>query len=551
MTRHAGQPETAMSELAQPKTNGVDELLGIVSNRTNAIVLLGKTLAESARHVGDHTERQVQHLGALTQAMEQMGASIRDIADNAAGTAETAGRMAQLNDNSMKTMGLLAQSIDDAARLFDKVANVMHSLREASNAVDKVLEVINEIATQTKLLSINASIEAAHAGEQGKGFAVVAQEVRQLAERTRVSSLEISRVIAHNRTLTEEVAQLLENGQGTNRQNVERARETTTALASVSNEIDTVNRMVQQIAAASEEQSTTAGNVTANIANVSKLAADTLIEARDSCQTGNDLTRIAIKLEDRVNACGMQCLGVVPVENAVKMNKAFAPLCRFLSGVLGRNLYVRLGHDYADAIADLGNGRALVSYQTPSTYIEAREKYGVEPLVVPLAKGSPYYHSAVVVRADSGISSLQQLRGKRFAFGDPKSTGSKAMPESMLKEAGVGLGQLAEHGFLGSHDNVATAVLENQYDAGGLMHSAAEKYADKGLRILAVSASIPQFPLCASPLLPAEDRRRLVAALVELRDPQILGTLGKDITGFAPVQDGDYDGVRRMMENLR
>lgn len=534
----------------RPKANGVDELLGVTSNRTNAIVLLGKTLAESARHVSDHTERQVQHLGTLTQAMEQMGASIRDIANSATGTAEAAGRMARLNDNSVESMDLLSQSIGEVTHLFDKVGGVMQELREASNAVDKVLEIINEIATQTKLLSINASIEAAHAGEQGKGFAVVAQEVRQLAERTRASSLEISRVIAHNRALTEEVANLLVSGQETNRQSVERAKESALALMSVSSEIDTVNRMVHQIAAAAEEQSATTGNVTANITDVSKLATDTLLEARDSCRTGNDLTRIAIKLEDRVSTYGMQYLGIVPVENAVKMNKAFAPLCHFLADMLGRKLYVRLGHDYANAIADLGNGRALISYQTPSTYIEAREKYGVEPLVVPLAKGSPHYHSAIVVRADSGIDSLEQLRGKRFAFGDAKSTGSKAMPESMLKEAGVSLGQLAEHGFLGSHDNVATAVLEHQYHAGGLMRSVAEKYVDKGLRIVAVSAPIPQFPLCASPLLPERDRRRLVAALVELRDPHILGALGKDITGFAPVQDSDYDGVRRMVKSL-
>ena len=539
-----------LHRLMKPKANGVDDLLGLASNRSNAIVLLGKTLAESARHVSDHTERQVQHLGALTHAMEQMGTTIRDIADSTAGTAEAAGRMAQLNDTSVESMDLLVQSVGDVTRLFDKVGGVMRELRDASNAVDKVIEVINEIATQTKLLSINASIEAAHAGEQGKGFAVVAQEVRKLAERTRVSSLEIASVIAHNRALTEEVTKLLVNGQETNRQSVERAKESTLALMSVSSEIDTVNRMVHQIAAAAEEQSATAGNVTANIADVSRLATDILLEARDSCQAGNDLTRIAIKLEDRVNAYGMQYLGIVPVENAVKMNKAFAPLCRFLGEALDRKLYVRLGHDYANAIADLGNGRALISYQTPSTYIEAHEKYGVEPLVVPLAKGAPHYHSAIVVRADSGIDSLEQLRGKRFAFGDPKSTGSKAMPESMLKEAGVDLKHLAEHGFLGSHDNVATAVLENQYDAGGLMRSVAEKYVDKGLRIVAVSAPIPQFPLCASPLLPEKNRRRLVAALVELRDPQILGALGKDITGFAPVQNSDYDGVRRMMESL-
>ena len=539
-----------LHRLMKPKANGIDDLLGLTSNRTNAIVLLGKTLAESARHVSDHTEQQAQHLDALTHAMEQMGASVRGIADNAASTSGAAARMSQLNDNSVETMDQLTQSIGGVTQLFGKVADVMRELREASYAVANALEVINEIAMQTRLLSMNASIEAAHAGEQGRGFAVVAQEVRQLAERTRASAMKISQVVTRNHALTEEVASLLETGQANNRHSVERAKDAALALLSVSSEIDTVNAMVRQIATATEQQSAATANIAANIANVSRLATDTLLQAKDSCQTGTDLTRIAVRLEDRVSACGAQCLGIVPVANAVKMNKAFAPLCRLLSRVLGRKLYVRLGHDYADAIDDLGRGRALISYQTPSTYIEARAKYGVELLVVPLTKGEPYYHSAIVVRADSGIAMLRQLRGKRFAFGDPKSTGSKAMPESMLREAGVGLDQLAERGFLGSHDNVAQAVLENQYDAGGLMHSVAQTYVDRGLHIVAVSAAIPQFPLCASPLLSKQDRDRLVDALVGLRDREILDALGEDITGFAPVKDADYDGVRRMMENL-
>lgn len=140
------------------------------------------------------------------------------------------------------------------------------------------------------------------------------------------------------------------------------------------------------------------------------------------------------------------------------MNKAFAPLARFLGEKLGRRLAVRLGHDYDDAIADLGSGRALLSYQTPSTYIEARSRYpGVEPLVVPLHHGEPFYRAAIVVRADAGIGAVSDLAGRRFAFGDPKSTGSKAMPEFMLRQAGVRLADLARYGFVGNHDNVAQA----------------------------------------------------------------------------------------------
>ncbi|MCK7577683.1 MAG: PhnD/SsuA/transferrin family substrate-binding protein [Chromatiales bacterium] len=159
-----------------------------------------------------------------------------------------------------------------------------------------------------------------------------------------------------------------------------------------------------------------------------------------------------------------------------------------------------------------GDGRALISYQTPSTYVDARARYGIEPLVVPLAKGEPFYRSAIAVRADAGIG---LARWPCAASASPsvtrwKSTGSKAMPESTLQEAGTGLRDLAQQGLVGSHDHVAKAVLAGDYDAGGLMPSVAEKYTGQGLKILATPDRIPQFPLCAGPALSPERRERVV-----------------------------------------
>jgi ABC-type phosphate/phosphonate transport system substrate-binding protein len=78
----------------------------------------------------------------------------------------------------------------------------------------------------------------------------------------------------------------------------------------------------------------------------------------------------------------------------------------------------------------------------------------------------------------------------------------------------------------------------------------AEKYTGKGLKILATSAPIPQFPLCASPLLSVADREKLILALVGLKDEKILKAMGSHVTGFARTQDSDYDGVRAMLKKL-
>jgi phosphate/phosphite/phosphonate ABC transporter binding protein len=491
----------------------VTGLVGDAANRANQVVLVSQALKKSSEQVSEHAEHQAQESTGLAAAMEEMNATIQEIARNASSTFANATRIAQANAASQQNMDSLVDSVGNVSALFDRATQVMHGLRQASDEIGQILQVINGIAEQTNLLALNAAIEAARAGEHGRGFAVVADEVRKLAEITKKSTREITDTIARNQGLTAEVCAAMESGRGMIQSSVVQTETTQSSLQVVAASVDDVNGMIHQIASATEQQSATVKEIARNVERIALLSAETQNRAAHSRRSAEGLATVAGELEQRLDAYNLSYLGL--------------------------------------AIEELGRGRALVSYQTPSTYIEAHERYGVEPLVVPLAKGDPFYQSAVVVRADSGIRSLAELRGRRFAFGDAKSTGSKAMPESMLKEAGIGLGDLARHGFVGSHDNVAKAVLAKDYDAGGLMLSAAEKYAGQGLKILATSAKIPQFPLCASPKLPAPERERLIEALVALKDPLILGALGAHVTGFARIQDRDYDGVRAMLRRLK
>ena len=529
----------------------VTGLVGEAANRSNQAVLVSSALMASAEQMRRHAELQEQESSGLAAAMEEMNATIHEIANNSSSTFANATRIAQANADSMQNMNSVALSVSDISALFDRTAQVMGDLRLASDEIGHIVQVINGIAEQTNLLALNAAIEAARAGEHGRGFAVVADEVRKLAEITKKSTREITDTIARNQGLTTDMCTSMEAGRKLIHKSAAQAEATKESLQVVALSVDDVNGMIHQIASATEEQSATVVEIARNVEHIAQLSSETQSRATDSRRTAEGLASVARELEQRLGSYNLTYFGLTPTEDALHMNRSFAPLCALINKVLGRRLFIRLGESYEQAIEDLGSGRALLSYQTPSTYVEARERYGIEPLVVQLAKGEPFYKSAIVVRTDSGITSLAELRGKRFAFGDAKSTGSKAMPESMLREAGLDLRDLATHGFVGSHDNVAKAVLQKNYDAGGLMLSAAEKHAGQGLKILATSAKIPQFPLCAAPQLSADDREKLIQALTALRDPQILGALGAQVTGFARTSDSDYDGIRTMLKRLK
>lgn len=247
--------------------------------------------------------------------------------------------------------------------------------------------------------------------------------------------------------------------------------------------------------------------------------------------------------------------GVVPLESPAIMFKKFSPLTEYLSRRLGRPVDLRIAVDFEGAIKDIGQNITQLCYMTPSTYIEANKRYGVKVFAKALRDGKPYHHSVIITRNDSDLRSIEDLKGRTFAFGDMRSTSSHIIPRAMLKQAGIDLSDLKYYNYLGHHDDVIKAVLKGEYEAGGVMESTAYKFKDKGIRFLKFSDEIPEFNICYNPSLSEGDLSIIRTALITLKDSDpegatILKSIDESYTGFTEAKDSDYESIRTEMARI-
>jgi len=248
---------------------------------------------------------------------------------------------------------------------------------------------------------------------------------------------------------------------------------------------------------------------------------------------------------------GIEPIGVSPVD----VVKKFTPLAEYLSKKIGKRVELRAVSDYEGAIRDIGHGVTQACFMTPTTYIEANKKYGVEVIVKALTEGKSSYHSVIIARSDSAINSIEDIKGHTFAFGDPHSLSNYIAPRIMLLDVGIDLKDLVFYEYLGPHDEIVNAVLKGSFDAGGITESVAYKYKEKGIKFIKFSEDLPGFCICVSKTLPDSDKNTLKAALTALRDTtsegsSILHAIYKRYNAFDEASDSEYAVVRIMLSKL-
>lgn len=249
-------------------------------------------------------------------------------------------------------------------------------------------------------------------------------------------------------------------------------------------------------------------------------------------------------------------LQVHPYLPATEVMERFSPLADYLSESIGRPVVVRISVNYRQHIDLIGKDEADIAFMGPAPYVSMVDRFGRKPLLSRLEiDGKPTFKGAIIIGKESPVRSLSELKGKRFAFGDPNSTMSHLVPRYMLWKAGVDIDDLAGHTFLRNHHNVALGVLVGRFDAGAVKSEVFHEYEKRGLRVLEWSQELSEHLFVTKSTLPKDEVLKLREALFRLSDSEkgrrILKGVNEHATGLVPVEDRDYDNLRTILRALK
>ena len=213
---------------------------------------------------------------------------------------------------------------------------------------------------------------------------------------------------------------------------------------------------------------------------------------------------------------------VHPYDTPSQLITRFQPLCDYIQQKINHPVKLELASSYVDQIKRISNGQADLAYMGPTPFLRAQDHYLADeknkliPIAAEVKGGEASYHSVIVVRNSSVITTVDDLNGRTLALGAPHSFSSHYVPRVLIGNAGLAFKDLRDFAFLGRHERVALAVLHGDFDAGGLNREVAQRYKDRspGLRILSTSPPLAPHLIVARPELPIKQLNLLKTALL-------------------------------------
>jgi len=276
-------------------------LVGTITDTSVEIAAAATSTQDTAQKMSQASERQAREISAVTQTISQTSQSLTQVAGRAEELAKEAATSVDVAHNGAETVGRTIQSMATLRQQIQDTAKRIKRLGESSQEIGNIIEFITDISEQTNTLALNASIQAAMAGEAGRGFAVVAEEVQRLAERAANATRQIETLVKTIQADTNEAIVSMERSTANVVGGAQSAEEAGQALTRIEASSTELAKLIQDISGSARSQSAQATRIAGQMQAIRDIAVQTSGSAGQTAEAVGELSTLSEKLRESVS----------------------------------------------------------------------------------------------------------------------------------------------------------------------------------------------------------------------------------------------------------
>lgn len=303
LTKEASVGEEITGAIADAFNDATDALRTLVTTINETSVQVSSAAQQTqatAMHLAEASDHQAHQITAVSAAVNEMAVSIDQVSRNAEDSARVAQQSVSLAGRGADTVRRTIEGMDGIREQIQETSKRIKRLGESSQEIGNIVELINDIADQTNILALNASIQAAMAGEAGRGFAVVADEVQRLAERSGNATKQIEALVKTIQTDTNEAAISMEQSTAGVVSGAKQAEEAGAALQEIESVSQQLSGLIQNISEAARQQANAAANISDTMNVIQEITSQTSAGTNETATSIGNLADLANELRSSV-----------------------------------------------------------------------------------------------------------------------------------------------------------------------------------------------------------------------------------------------------------